>query len=193
MRQAIPVTVGFCLLAAAWVAVPAQGAIVSGTEDFESVDEGWDATVEYSVYAPGGYPGTHQDKADSYIYVYQVFNQADSTTTLSSFSVGLDDGADAANPGYDDSYGTGGGQPPLLSRLVGDPPTSVAWTIDIAPDEHTTALLYSSPYSWQWKSATVADGGDGIVSQLPSPIPEPATLGLLGIGGLGVLLRRRRS
>ncbi len=192
MRRTVPVTAGVCLLIAALAAMPAQGAVVSGTEYFESVEYGWEADVDYAVYAPGDYPGTHPYEEDHYIYVYQIFNYAVSQKTLSAFSVGLDDGAAATDPGDDDTYGVTGGEAPLLSRLIGDPPGSVAWTIDIDPDDYSTALVYSSPNSWQWKTASLVDGGQSVERKLPSPIPEPATMGLLGLGGLALMLRRRR-
>ncbi|MGC9455547.1 MAG: PEP-CTERM sorting domain-containing protein [Phycisphaerae bacterium] len=202
MRPSFLAIVGSTLVLLAWGALPCQGdvisddlsegyALLSGCVDFDAPT--WGARVDYAVYAPNQYPGEHEDKSDSYIYAYQIFNDATSEVPLSSFSVGLDAGSGAANPGDDGSYGVAGGEAPLLAYLVGDPPSSVSWAgFDTSPEEYSTVLLYSSPYGYQWKSATLADGGEGVTKQLPSPVPEPLTTSLLAAGGMLALLSRRR-
>ena len=162
---------------------------ISGTVNFAEPGV-WDADVEYAVYAPGNYPGTHADKATSYIYAYQVFNAGASTVTLSGLTVGLAPGSGAASPTDDDAYGALGGIAPQLSTLSGT--TSVVWYITSAPAEHTTVLLFSSPNDYTFGPATVADGGEGDTQSLPTPIPEPATLSLLAVACLPLLRRRRR-
>lgn len=203
MRRLFPVTVGCALAVMLWATAPCHAdvisddlddgyALISGSEAFDTAP-GWSAGVDYAVYAPDEYPGDHENKADSYIYAYQIFSDDTGSETLSSFSVGLDTGSGAAAPGDDDTYGAAGGVAPLLSRLVGGPPpSSVQWTLDVDPGEHTTVLLYSSPSSYQWKSATLANGGDGVTKQLPSPVPEPLTTSMLAAGGMLALLSRRR-
>jgi len=187
-------------VALVFLSVPAYGSVldgdaaatISGSVAFD-VGSKWGADVEYAVYAPTAYPGSHPDKDANYIYAYQVFNDATSTVTLVSLSVGLEDGSGAASPQDDSGYGVSGGVAPLLSRLAGSPPTSVQWAIDVDADEHTTVLLYSSPNSYTWTSATVVDGGEGDTHLLPSPTPEPLTLGVLALGGVLLLGRRRRK
>ncbi len=167
-------------------------ALISGTVAFASELYGWTADVDYAVYAPGEYQGTHVNKDTNYIYAYQIFNDP-GTMTLSHLSIGLEENAGAASPGYDSTYGVSGGVVPVLSWLVGTPPTSVQWVDGVAPSAHSTVLLFSSPYTYTFEPATLANGGEGDTQSMPTPIPEPATMCLLVLGGIGVLIRRRRK
>ncbi len=178
---------------------PARGAIIYLDGDSAALASGtvvftqpsWDADVEYAVYAPGAYPGTHADKSTKYIYACQVFSDATSQATLASLSIGLLPAASAGGAGDDASYGATGGVAPLLSRVVGSPATSVQWTIDVDANEHSTVLLFSSPYSYTFEPATLTNAGQGDTEQLPSPVPEPATIGLLALGTLAMIRRKR--
>lgn len=181
------------LASATWGASLATdtSALVKGSVAFTGQPK-WSGYVDYAVYAPGVYSGNHVDKSTNYIYAYQVFNNAASTAALSSFTVGLLENAGAANPTYDASTGISGGKASLASSLIGTPPASVFWMLDsVAASEYSTVLLFSSPYSYTFDSATVADGGQGVTQSLPTPVPEPATLALIAMGGLAVMHRRR--
>ena len=191
---------GVALLAVAFSGGVAQADIIlqgdpaamtSGSLTYSTAE--WTAQVQYAVYAPGQYGGTDPDKLTNYVYAYQVFDDAASQVTLSSFNVGLITGAGAVHATSDGGYGTLGGQAPLLSRLVGSPAGSVQWSIDVAPGQYTTVLLFSSPNSWTLQPASLVDHGTTDTHSLPSPVPEPASMGLLLLGGLGCLLRRRRK
>ena len=154
------------------------------------------AQVDYAVYDRGDYPGLDPSGGADYAYVYQIFNDAASTVGVEWFSVGLESGAIARNPGEDtspDAPGQSGGQSPLMAR-VGS--TSVSWLFDpgVPVGGHSTTLIFTSPYRPTWKSGALADGGlptpgSGL---LPSPIPEPATAALLLVGVAAPLIARRR-
>ena len=154
------------------------------------------ADVDFAVYAPLAYPGSDPSFGADYAYVYQIFNDALSTVGVGFFSVGLEDGSGAHHAGQDtsaDAPGLAAGQSPSLA-MVGS--TSVYWLFDpdVPADGHSTTLLFTSPYEPTWKSSALADGGlptpgSGL---LPSPTPEPATMALLALGGVGMLLRRKR-
>lgn len=157
------------------------------------------AEVDYAVYAPTTYPGVDPSPGDEYVYVYQITNAAASTVDVAFFSIGLEDGSGADHEGDDTSVGapgTPGGQSPGLAMISG---TSVYWLFDpqIDPGEWSTALIFTSPAPPTWKSGALADGGLPTPGggPLPSPLPEPATLGLMGVGlafAVYTRVRRRR-
>ena len=109
---------------------------------------------------------------------------------VDTLTVGVN-GADeeAANDTYIPSTGD---KPPHTHTING---SSVLWefiggTWQINYGDTSDVLLFTSPYAPEWDFATLS-GHYLVIRQLPSPTPEPATLGLLIIGGLAMLRRRR--
>ena len=208
----VVVSVGIVLLVgvSAWggplVSDPNAMAAWQGTRGFYDVDVLFpgvtlDLDVEYAVYAPGQYglSGTDPSGGAHYVYAYQVFNDLAGNVPVSSFSVGLDPTANPANIGSDATSGTLGGTAPAASAFSGTSPTSAVWSfllnsIDPPPaNEYSTVLLFTSPYGPRWAPGSLLDGGLSDKQDLPSPTPEPATMALMALGGVGLLLGRKRQ
>jgi len=172
-----------------------------GTQQFYATSgvETLQVDVEYAVYAPGNYSlsGTDPSGGTQFVYAYQVFNDLLGNAPVSTFSVGLDPTANVANIGSDAGSGTLGGTAPTASAFSGTPPTSAVWyfylnTIDPPPtNEHSAVLLFTSPYGPKWAPASVLNSGLSNKQNLPSPLPEPATVMLMLAGSAVALLRRR--
>jgi len=169
---------------------------VEGTGPF--IGATLDVDVEYAVYQAGDYEdsGTDPSGGTEYVYAYQVFNDLTGNRPVSNFSVGLDPASGAANIRVDAGAGTLGGTAPSFAGFSGTPPTSSVWyffndTID-PPDGYSEVLIFTSPNGPQWAPATVMDSGLSNTQNLPSPTPEPATLGLLALGGALTFLGRHR-
>ena len=206
--KAMAATVITLLLAGSALATPIASDLNAipawqGTQRFQAYDAGLGATidvdVEYAVYQAGDYEdsGTDPSGGTEYVYAYQIFNDLAGDVLVSSFSVGLDSAADPDDIGSDAGSGTAGGTAPSASAFSGSPPTSAVWyffndTID-PPGEYSEVLIFTSPNGPQWAPATVMDSGLSDIQNLPSPIPEPATLALMGLGGAFALIRRWRK
>ena len=185
--------------AAPLVSDPNAMPVWQGTQQFNDTWGGatLQVDVEYAVYAPGKYglSGTDPTGGTQFVYAYQIFNDLAGNVPVSTFSVGLDPAANVANIGFDAGSGTtpGGTAPSSSAFNGGPPPTSAVWGFPLDPPKYSTVLLFTSPYGPQWAPGSLLDSGLSDKQNLPSPMPEPASLALMALGGVGLLARRRRE
>lgn len=158
--------------------------------------------VEYAVYdSLGGNEFALTGGSGRYTYAYQIFNDGDDTATaLEYFSVlGIGEGAiydlitDISS--VDDS--SGGINCTAMYFGAHDAntgPENAVWEFEadnnLAIDAHSFFLVISSNYDYTTGTYSVLKSTSPIT---PVPNPEPATIALLGIGGMMALLRRRKS
>ena len=134
---------------------------------------------------------------DRFIYAYQIFNDYDgiSEEDVSYFEVlGLMPDGEATysiNPSImNNTTGVDDG----ASGVAPDPVDSVEagiweWLTDLVEvGTHSQFLLFSSVNDWVKGTYRI-----DIAQESDFPVPEPATLTILGIGGAMVLRRRRKS
>jgi hypothetical protein len=152
---------------------------------------GGSATVASDVYY-GYTSGTYQDK---YVYAYQITN-VDCGLGLSSFSVSIviSDGASAYDADYEELTGAVN---PALWATVGNPVQSVdaLFTDTLENGDSSARLWFVSNYAAGYSTSALHCMSGGVshytTADVLSPIPEPATVFLLGLGAL-VAFRRKR-
>jgi hypothetical protein len=137
------------------------------------------------------------DYADKYVYAYQISN-VDSGVGLSFFSVGILDGANAFDADYELLMGVVN---PDIWEVVGSPAQSVdaLFSSPIYSDDPittSTVLWFVSDYAPTSGKGTLFGTTSGMpehaTEDLLTPIPEPATIALLGICGLLTIIRKRQ-
>lgn len=166
------------------------GSMMSGQTNFNNGN--LIGSIDYAVFAPGQYSGTTVFPSSDYVYAYRVWNDAMSNVSIDFFSVGLEANAIVGNLTYEAVAGDIiPGYQAILSETVLNLFFGSAGPI--TSGKHSAILLFSSPMRPIQGFGTVSGGftGGEIVS-LAAPIPEPATLTLLALGGL-FSIRSRRS
>jgi hypothetical protein len=158
--------------------------------------DGLDANMDYCVYGPGqfSYPGLgYTPTPGEFVYAYQVFVTGE--IEVITFFVGLDVGNQANNIG---TWSMSGGMEPDTLEISGTPPDTAFWQWDdptMQPGSKSVGLAFSSVNAPEWYAGAVANGGDAVVGDLPSPsdvIPEPGTVALLLAGAIAGGWRRNR-
>lgn len=160
--------------------------------------------TEYCVYLPGqfdlSFPGEDPSGGARYIYAYQLFNDLDPHPAAGTgydpdyvyrFTVGLNTDEAAA----DNTYLSGTGAVPDDLDTLTATSTQVGWNFTLNQMYYpsvSAVLLFSSPYGPEMYNATVRGWQLATGYELPSPVPEPATLSLLAIGAGWLAMRRRR-
>jgi len=186
-------------------AIPAaQGsAIFSGTTGAATLT----AKVEYAVYAPGmfstsaalAFPPDPSGGSD-YVYAFEIFNDQGGNARVLNLSVDLAPDQNPTIVTHNPSTPEAGLAPNLSQMIpvVGNPKTNVKWSWTTSLFNvglHSDILLMTSPFAPHFVLSSMQGGSTTLASaSLPSPIPEPGTLVLLGTGlaGLLAVARRRR-
>ena len=157
-------------------------------------------TIDWVVFCAGDFtPGyiSWVPTPGEFVYAYQVIQDGDASDPLLALSVVLDAQADDIGT----FFGNGVvGSSSTSEFFVGGPFPSANWSFDPAIEAGVTSLglAFSSPFGPILLSGSVAGVGgssQGDVSSLPSPIPEPSSivLGILAGVGLATVAIRKRT
>jgi hypothetical protein len=145
-----------------------------------------DAMCEWCVdWLPGSVYGT-----DKFVYKYQL-TMAEGSAELSQFGVGML----ASNEANDISWNVLNVDDvePWFAEILGG--NSAYWVFDaVQPGQTTAQLTYTSVNMPLMFGSNITDASVVGYGEVPSPsafIPEPMTLGLLAVGALMMLKKRR--
>ena len=155
-------------------------------------------SIDCAVYE--SYQGNAQLDGQ-YVYAYQIFSSG-SNVSIDSFSVAIFENAGVLGITYDDPEQIGGVNPSYV-YFSPDQQTAQSAAYVFLPlpgfpgvipiGGKSTVLLFSSN-NVPTRGFGIIEGGSaaGVVNNLPTPVPEPATIVLLGISSAAVCTMRKR-
>ncbi len=196
--------VTWAVLTPAAVALPIEGALPGWEPDTVSFDYSADGRtltghIDFAVYDdfPGSFPSDGQ-----YLYAYQIFNSPQSDGPIDSLCIGISEGASVGLIGWD-SYQVDDGIEPTYSYFSPSPGSAQGALFMFLPGvigkgviedgDYSVILVFTSSRLPARGSGIIQGGGLGqVVEDLPAPLPEPATVFLLGIGGAILTITGRK-
>jgi hypothetical protein len=151
------------------------------------------ANVDFAVFEPSefgvAFPGHDPSGGDDYVYAYQIENLDNGIITM---TLGLDGDESLGSVGF---VGDVGLVNPSSSQFTGAGPTSVAWSF--SPGQLTngvsSAILFLTSANAPEMDSALVQASFVDSQSLPSPVPEPASLGLVSICAMVGLSRRNRK
>ncbi len=186
-------SVGLLLAQSAYAVPPGDKSLQNSLQDVTFTMNGGSALVDCEVYQ---YAPTSENYPGKYLYTYQITNN--SSVGLSFFSVAVTSGSVINDVGRDSGTAN-----PLFWTPVTDSDTSLVQSVDALfnltiKNTQTSALLWfvsdNGPVSEQGSLfGTSASGPRYAAADLLAPVPEPATISLLAIGGILAARARRKN